>query len=144
MRVARLSSRVVASSVVETSVVESAVAGQVRVAVSTVETASIIVVLILVGALGPVGQIRSEWYCPALIFLPSTLSVGLVGFGITIPKAADAPLIGFPVLKSEIILITNEQISASLVFPSELRSVALLEHLSIVAPNRKLRLHKRR
>ena len=106
---------------------------------------STVVVPILVVALGPVGQIRSEWYRPTLILLPSTLPVGLVvGFGMTVPGVAYAPLIGFPPLEPEIIPITNEQKSASLVFPSELRSVALSEHLPTVAPNRKLRLHKRR
>ena len=54
VRVARLSSCIVASSVVELPAVEYPVVGQVRVAVSIVETASTVVVPILVGALGPV------------------------------------------------------------------------------------------
>ena len=113
--------------------------------VSTVEIASTVVVLILVVVLVPTIRNRFEWCRPVPILLPSTLPVGLVAkFGMTVPEAAYAPLIGFSPLQPEIIPITNEQKSSSLVFPSEPHRVALSELLPTIIPSRKLRLHKRR
>ena len=88
--------------------------------VLTIETASTVVVLILVVALVPIGRIRFEWYRPTPILLPSTLPFGLVGrSGMVAPVAAFVLLIGFATPESEIIPITNEQKSSSLVFPFE-------------------------
>ena len=100
--------------------VEPPVVAQVRVVVATVETASIDVVPILRVGLVPTIQIRTEWCRPIGILLLATLPFGLVGeFGMAAPVAAYVLLIGFPTPKSEIIPITNEQKSSSLVFPFE-------------------------
>ena len=80
--------------------VELLVVAQVRVVVSNVETASTVVVPILVVVLVPTVRIRTEWCRPIAILLPTTLPFGLVGkFGITAPVAAYVLLIGFTTLE---------------------------------------------
>ena len=97
--------------------------------VSTVDVESTVVPILFV-ALVPIVQIRIEWYRHVPILLPSTLPFGLVGgFETVVPVAAYVLLIGFLTPESEIILITNEQKSSSLVFPSEPHRVALSELL---------------
>ena len=93
--------------------------------VSTVEIAST-VVPILVVALVPIGRIRSKWHQPAPILLASTLPFGLVGgYGMVAPVATYVLLIGFATPESEITLITKEQKSSSLVFPSKPHTATL-------------------
>ena len=100
-------SRQVSILVVVSLVVEPPVVGQVRVVVSTTST---VVVPILCVVLVPTVRNWFEWCWPMPILPPSTLPVGLViGFGISVPEAAYAPLVGFPLPKPEIVPITNEQ-----------------------------------
>ena len=108
--------------------------------VVTVEIASILRV-----GLVPTVQIRSEWCRSVEILLPATIPFGLVGeFEMAAPAAAYVFPIGFLTPESEIILITNEQKSSSLVFPFEPHTSALSKLLPTIIPSQKLRLHKRR